>query len=314
MEQEITHPNKKTKINGCYCMDEFSHFHPIVNFIYFTVVLIFSMLLDHPVCRVITLTGAVVCALNMCRTKGLIFSLKFALPVILLTALINPAFNHAGFTILTYLPTGNPLTLESILYGISSGCMLGTLLIWFICINKTITSDKIIYLFGKTLPSLSLLLSMIIRFVPKFTSQMKTVSSAQKSIGKTNENNSILKKLRFAVRVFSITVTWSLENAIETADSMKSRGYGLKGRTSFSLYSIEARDKLMMIWLITGGFTVISGQLAGAVDCRYLPGIYMSDPTPFTIWIWIVEALICLTPVIINIREDFKWKKSKLKI
>ena len=30
------------------------------------------------------------------------------LPVLLLAALVNPAFNHAGVTILIYLPSGNP--------------------------------------------------------------------------------------------------------------------------------------------------------------------------------------------------------------
>ena len=48
-------------------------------------------------------------------------SLRVALPVLLLAALVNPAFNHAGVTILIYLPSGNPLTLESILYGRGGG-------------------------------------------------------------------------------------------------------------------------------------------------------------------------------------------------
>lgn len=37
------------------------------------------------------------------------------------TAAVNPAFSHEGRTILRYLPSGNPLTLESILYGIAQG-------------------------------------------------------------------------------------------------------------------------------------------------------------------------------------------------
>ena len=42
-----------------------------------------------------------------------------------MAALINPAFNHEGATLLTYLPSGNPLTLESILYGLAAGARLG---------------------------------------------------------------------------------------------------------------------------------------------------------------------------------------------
>ena len=35
------------------------------------------------------------------------------------------------------------------------------------------------------------------------------------------------------ITILSIMVTWCLENAIETADSMKSRGCGLPGRSAF---------------------------------------------------------------------------------
>lgn len=243
----------------------------------------------------------------------MLFCLKYALPIVLLTAIVNPAFSHAGVTILTYLPSGNPLTLESILYGVSSGCMLATLLIWFLCVNTVVTSDKIVYLFGRIVPSLSLLLSMILRFIPKFKEQFKTVSDAQKCIGRDAENGNLLHRLKAAVKTFSITVTWSLENAIETADSMKSRGYGLKGRTSFAIYKWEERDIIAMIWLAFGGFTVICGQIAGAVAWQYMPMIRGVVVKAFTIWIETIYLLLCLTPVILNTREMRIWKKSKLK-
>ncbi len=46
-------------------------------------------------------------------------------------------------------------------------------------------------------------------------------------------------------------VTWSLENAIETADSMRARGYGLPGRTSFSIYRFDSRDSSALAWLVS---------------------------------------------------------------
>ena len=298
----------------CTNNDSFSRFHPMVNFIYFAFVIGFSMTLTHPVCQLISLIGGAVYAVNLCGSKGVLFCLKYSLPMIMLTAVINPAFNHAGVTILTYLPTGNPLTLESIIYGISSGCMLGTLLVWFLCFNTVITSDKFMYLFGRIIPSLSLLLSMILRFIPKFREQLKIVSNAQKSIGRDAENGSIFDRLKIAVKIFSITVTWSLENAIETADSMKSRGYGLKGRTAFSLYSWEERDKIAAIWLLFCGFTIVCGQFAGIFEWHYIPKLSGAEITPLSFFVQAVYLLLCLTPVIIDIHEAIKWKKLKSKI
>ena len=85
-------------------------------------------------------------------------------------------------TVITYLGTGNPLTLESILYGLAAAAMLVTVIGWFSCYNAVMTSDKFIYLFGRIIPSLSLLFSMVLRFVPRFKAQLKTVSAAQRCI------------------------------------------------------------------------------------------------------------------------------------
>ena len=59
--------------------------------------------------------------------------------------------------------------------------------------------------------------------------------------------------MRNAVKILSIMITWSLENAIETADSMKSRGHGLKGRTSYSLYKFDKRDAIMLCAILFSG-------------------------------------------------------------
>ena len=66
----------------------------------------------------------------------------------------NLAFNHEGATILAYLPSGNPLTLESIVYGLSAAVMMASVILWFSCYNAVMTSDKFAYLFGRVIPAL----------------------------------------------------------------------------------------------------------------------------------------------------------------
>lgn len=83
------------------------------------------------------------------------------LPSCLLMAIINPLFSHAGATMLFYMKDGNPVTLESILYGIGAGVMLAGVVSWFSVFNVVMTSDKFMYLFGKAIPAASLLLSMV---------------------------------------------------------------------------------------------------------------------------------------------------------
>lgn len=290
--------------------DSFSEYHPFINLIYFAFTISFSLVLTHPLAQGISLMCAVIYAVSINGKKSVIFLLKYCLLMVLLTAFINPAFNHEGATTLLYFPNGNPLTLESILYGFSAGVMIITTLMWFSSFNSVMTTDKFIYLFGKVIPALSLVLSMSLRFVPKFKSQMQTVTEAQRSIGRDVSNGSLFERTKTAIHIFSIMITWSLENAIETADSMKSRGYGLKGRTAFSIYRFEERDKYTLIWLSFCGLFIIAGTLLNAFGFRYFPDIRYAAFDMTTIPFYCVYSALCITPVILNFKEERKWKIS----
>ena len=160
--------------------DVFGSCHPAVNFLYFVLVIAFSMCLTHPVCLLLSVCGAVIYHAVLLGPRSLRKSAVWMVPMAVLAAVINPAFTHQGVTILAYLPSGNPLTLESMLYGLASAALLSATLLWFTCYNTVMTSDKFIYLFGRVIPALSLVLSMTMRFVPRFRTQLHTVAQAQK--------------------------------------------------------------------------------------------------------------------------------------
>ena len=288
--------------------DTFSSFHPLVNFLYFLLVLLFGMCFMHPVCLVISLGSATAYNLYLKGRKGLRFSLRFLLPMMILAAVLNPAFNHEGVTILTYTPNGNPVTLESLIYGAASAFMLAGVVQWFSCYNEVMTADKFVYLFGRVIPALSLVLSMTLRFVPRFTAQLKTVRTAQRCIGRDVSDGGLLQRVKHGVTILSILVTWSLENAIETADSMKSRGYGLPGRTAFSIYRFDSRDKLALLWLGFCLWYIVFGWISGGLSFRYYPSIKVADLGPFPLSFMLVYLALCLTPLILNRWEDVKWK------
>lgn len=262
----------------------------------------------HPACLAVSLFCALAYDIYLNGRKAVRFSLVFLLPMMLMAALLNPAFNHEGNTILTYLPSGNPLTLESIYYGIAAAVMLMTVITWFRCYNTIMTSDKFVYLFGRIIPALSLVLSMTLRFVPKFKEQIKVVSEAQRCVGRDVSEGSALQRLHNGVTILSIMITWCLENAIETADSMKSRGYGLPGRSAFSLYRFDDRDRAALCWLLFCGGFILSGSLAGGLDFRYFPTVKGGAVTPLSLCFYLCYLALCLTPVILNRREDRKWK------
>lgn len=294
--------------------DTFSSYHPVVNFLFFVLVLGCTMFFMHPVSLCISFVGAFSYGAYLKGWKTVRFSLLYLLPMMGMAAILNPAFNHEGATILTYLPSGNPLTLESIAFGISAAGMLAAVVLWFSCYTEVMTSDKFVYLFGRIVPASSLLLSMTLRFVPKFQTQFQAVKEAQKCVGRDISARSIVSRMKHTVTVFSIMITWTLENAIETADSMKSRGYGLQGRTAFSVYCFDQRDKLAILWLSFCGISIIYGMFAGYLNWRYFPTIKGASCSVFAVYTQLIYFALCSTPVFLNRREDQKWKYLRSEI
>lgn len=292
----------------------FEGFHPIVNFTYFMAVIAFSMVFMHPIFQGIAFISAFAYSIMIKGEKGLKFNILYLLPMLLFMAILNPAFNHQGVTILFYLKSGNPMTLESILYGVSAAFMFIAVILWFSCYNAVMTSDKFIYLFGRIIPALSLIFSMVLRFVPRYTEQIKIISNAQKCIGRDVSQGNIIKRAKNGIKILSIMTTWALENAIETADSMKSRGYGLPGRTSFSIYRFDQRDKVtfaMMIGLIG---IVLMGAVLGQNTIDFFPSVKIKKITGLSGFVYTAYLILCMIPVIINIQEAVKWKHIESRV
>lgn len=239
----------------------FAELNPWVLAAYYGCMLVASATILHPAMLLISIFGALCTA--ACR-MGLLRALKQMaklLPLALLTALVNPMFSHEGATILGYLPSGNPLTLESIAYGLAAGGMLLSALGWFLSVSAALTGEKWIHLLGGAVPSLSLVLSMIFRFVPKLLRQIHRIGEA---LALSEPDASRLKR---AFHTFSAILTWALEDAAETADAMRCRGYGLPGRSAYARYRMDGRDwlTLLAIALLTAGLVVFVPQY------RYFP-------------------------------------------
>ena len=267
----------------------------------------FAMVFMHPVCLMISL----VCALSgWCLLQGkkaIRGFFCFLLPIALVMTVINPLFNHRGITVLEYLPDGNPLTLESIWYGLSQGMMLVGVIIWFSCFSAVMTADKIMYLFGKTIPSLSLIFSMTLRFVPYLKEEYNHIRNARRCMGFSTEKKGFFRRARDGISLFSMMITKALENSIETADSMKSRGYGVSNRTSFSVFQWGKRDCGLLVWLlVTGGYTLV-GAFVGGLHFRYFPSVTALVSTPFEISLLVSYFLLCISPVILELEEVRRW-------
>ena len=288
--------------------DFFRDYHPSVNFGFFVSVIGFTMFTNHPLLQMMTIVGAICYALILKGFSGVKSLLIGSFMIFLFTAILNPIFNHQGVTILTYFRDGNPLTLESILYGMSAGTMLVTVMIWFSCHNEIMTSDRLMYLFGRLLPALSLIFSMVLRFVPLYKARIKEISFSRKCIGRDASQGNLWTRLKNSISIFSIFVTWALESSIETSDSMRSRGFGLPGRTAFSLFNFEKRDGVALSYIIITDIILIYMASQRLFKVVYYPSMKVAQFTLMSVVGMMLFFTLCMMPTIICIIEEIRWK------
>ena len=291
--------------------DAFSGFHPAVNLCFFLAAMVVTMFIDHPVFLAISLLSSCAYLLYLQGRKGMLRQVGYLLPVLLGMAVLNPMFNHEGVTALWYLPNDNPITLEAICFGLASAVMMGASIVWFNCCNTVFTSDKIIYLFGRAIPAMSLLISMTLRFVPRFKDYLQSVLRVQRAM---HEPEDTKEKLQQALAAFSSTVSWAMEQSIVSADSMKSRGYGIQGRTAFSIYVFEERDGMALLAIGALCLGAVIPRAAGWLSWAYYPAMSGELFGPAQLLSYLCYGGMCSLPLIIDLMEDRKWNSLRSKI
>ena len=301
------------KYNNIEEESEFGKFHPLVNFIYFTIVIVLTMFSMNPIYLILTFIASWTYSIVLKGIKGLKFNIALSIPVMAIMTFINTFFTHNGKTVLFYL-NNNAITLEALYYGIASSVMLISIIIWFSCYNVILTSDKIIYLFGRIVPVLGLTISMCFRYVPLLRKRFKEINEGQKSMGRNLSEGSLIFRIRQFFKELSILISWSLEEAIETSDSMEARGYGLKGRTSFHLYHFEKRDIQGIILIILLGIMPLILCFMGKTDIYYYPTIMFPKTDILQISSIVMYFIILTIPTIIDVRGRKKWNKYNLEM
>lgn len=272
---------------------------------YIMAALIFSMVTLNPVCIAISFLAASGYSIYLNGAKKYLKTLRFVAVMFFIISIINPLFNHNGVTILFYI-FDNPITLEACLFGMASGGMLACIFIWFTCYNVLMTNEKFLHLFGKALPTIALMLSMILRLVPVTRYKIQCLQNAGKAMGIKAETKR--KRIAHGVRASSILLSWTMEDSIETAESMNARGYGTAKRTSYTAFKWTTHD------IVT--FAIIAALVGAVVYMMIVPfNTFVYYPTaggrlisPLGAVGYILYAVLLSFPLLLELRETIRWR------
>ena len=289
---------------------KFSSYHPVINLIYFAAALTGIVLFRHPVFLVISFVAAFAWSVKLRGKRGLLFDLCL-IPLILLYAGIYASYNHFGVTDLAANFIGNEITLESIVYGLVLGTTAAAFLMMFSCFLAVFYVDKIVYLFGKISPRLSLMLSVALRMFGRVRVRASQIETAQRGIGKSVHQGSLWQRMKNGVREASILITWTLESFLESGFSMKSRGCGMRGRTAYSIYRFDNRDRSLVILLFACLIGLAAALMLDQTRIYYDPEIIWNRVTAWSYVFYGVYAVFLLLPMGLECFSEWNFKRER---
>lgn len=288
----------------------FEDLHPAIHMIYFTSVFAGSVCFDQPVFLAVSWLSAFAYSVKHSGIRALVFDLCL-IPLIAGFGFYYASYTHFGITVMRQNFIGNNMTLESLLYGLALGVILAAVCMWLSCIFSIFTADKVVYLFGRVSPKLSLFLSILLRMVPRAKQQAKKISTARKAVGRGIHQGNLFQRIANGIKIFSMLITWLLESLSTISDSMRSRGYGLKGRTAFSIYRFDNRDRCFVIGLFACLTLILMAALLGQTAMTFDPQIILPPVTSVSYLFYFGYAVLCLLPIAIELWTEANFQHAR---
>ncbi|MBO4468446.1 MAG: energy-coupling factor transporter transmembrane protein EcfT [Clostridia bacterium] len=286
--------------------------NPVAAALCFLEILLVSMFIPNPILLCVSFAGAVLFCTFLASWNDLRRSLLLCLFLSCFITAINPFFSHNGVTVLYYF-NDNPVTLEAYLYGAGIGLMVSSVFIWCKALSLVLTADKTVYLFGRMTPKTAIVLSTALRYIPMLKKQSKRLARAQKTLGQTSSDG-YFDRVKAVLHTFNALVGWSLERAVETADSMRARGYGKNRRTTYSDITFRLRDLILIVLCVCLVSGVMIVSFRHGLDFSYYPAVtvqWLSFESSAAV---IMFSVLSFLPSILEVKERIKWKRLKSKI
>lgn len=285
---------------------KFEEYHPSILCLYFVALFTCTLMFQQPVFIVISFVTVFLYSVYLKGKKALIFNIIQCL-LWAVYPFIYASYNHFGITDIYVNFIGNSITMESFLHGLSIAVRGASLVMCFECLYEIFSSDKLGYILGRISAHLALYFSILLRTVPQIREKFKDVYIAQKGIGKN------VWSFRTVISIVSIVSAWAIEQFVEKTKSMNSRGYILRGKTVFSIYRFNNRDRGLIIWIFLLLTIIMSGHILEQTRIVFSPQIIMNPITSVSFVFYLAYTLFCLFPMLLEMYNMYRFKYALKK-
>ena len=325
---------------------ELTSIHPGVYLLYYFIMVLFAFIFSDPYFVVTFLVLLLVLIALQGVSHELKNIMRLFIPLSILIMILNPLLNRTGAHKI-YLWSGFFITFEAIAYGILMSLALLIVILVFSSYNRSVSYQEMLYIFSKKLPIISMIIVMALRFIPLINSRAIEVqklnnlknNGIEMEMGSDESNDSealdldefnsnintdydsklvnklksnkrvaaIIKEAKTLGKIMGITVSWSLEESMFTAKSMKARGYNATERTSYLSYKFSNADFAFIALIIVTVGIIIIGLLHGVGMINIYPSIdFKFSNLPLNIYY--LAFIVFLLPLIyLEIKERILW-------
>lgn len=290
----------------------FRQTHPFATSSYYIAALLIVMSTTNPViitCFFLSNVLLRLLDLNGKSKKSMLYPFFF----IGMITVTNPLFVHRGATVIFFF-LNKPITVEAFIYGFFMGMTIATVIYLFQNFQKAVDSEQFFYLFGKRFPKSGLILVLVLRLLPLLQKYHQELNQIQKNFQQTHRRH-FFERARYGLDLFGHLFSWSLENAMDTADSMRARGYGVSTRSSCLTYRWQKKDTLFLTAIVLACLFFMVSMIKGFYQFNYYPyhdNVYRLMQKNWLSYLFLFG--VAWLPLLKRLKEVIVWNILKSKI
>jgi energy-coupling factor transport system permease protein len=276
-----------------------------------------ALLLENPVYVAVICTAVIAIILAADVWEECKVFLRMGLLVGLLMVIINPLINNQGVHVIVYGPRiplwGHlDITLEAVLYGLSSALRVFTVIAAFGLMSTIINPDDLLDIFSRFSFRSSLSAALAVRLYPSMVSEAREIREVQLARGMPLKGGSRRSKVRAHVPLWYSMFQGSLDRAASIAESMTARGFGKGKRTSLRRRLIRPRDVLVVLLSLGVLGVTIAAVVMGRGSYSFFPTA--ENPLSKLSLVTLVTIAIAFSLIVIVSRswKRWHWWRSKM--
>jgi energy-coupling factor transport system permease protein len=199
-----------------------------------------------------------------------------ALPILILTVLVNVLISRGGLTVFARLGYFGPLgqmnlTLEAALYGLLVGARLLIVMLAAVLVSSSVDPDELLRSLRLLFPSSALAATVATRLIPVLARDSERLAEAQRCRPQEGPGGA-----RARLGILRAVVAGSLDRSLDVAATLEVRGYGSGGRPARLHRVLSRHDLQFALATIAVIAAAIGTRASGLAAFNVYPLLHLS--------------------------------------